>query len=95
MLKNLRAGVTALSTGHVSLHADVFCLDNSKTCKEGVARTYHGYDGYAPVGAYLGEEGWCIGLDCGPVTSTARRIFSSFSTVFCPAPGRWRANGPC
>ncbi|WP_440997926.1 transposase [Arhodomonas sp. SL1] len=21
------------------------------------------YDGYAPIGAYLGEEGWCVGLE--------------------------------
>ena len=41
----------------------MFCLDNGKTRKDGVARTYHGYDGYAPIGAYLGEEGWCVGLE--------------------------------
>ncbi len=84
MLKNLRAGVTALSTGHVSLHADVFCLDNSKTCKEGVARTYHGYDGYAPVGAYLGEEGWCIGLELRPGDQRSQKDFLFFLDRILP-----------
>ena len=39
LLKNLRAAITPLPTGHVALHADVFCLDNSKTHKAWVART--------------------------------------------------------
>jgi hypothetical protein len=37
-------------------------LDNSKTKKEGVSRTYRGYDGYHPIFAYLGKEGYM--LDC-------------------------------
>jgi len=36
-------------------------MDNSKTKKEGVSRTYKGDDGYAPIAAYLGGEGWCRG----------------------------------
>ena len=78
MLKNLRATVSALPTGHVALHADVFCLDNSKTRKEGVARTYHGYDGYAPIGAYLGEEGWCVGLELRPGDQHSQKDFLFF-----------------
>ena len=57
LLSNLKAPITALPSAHVALNADVFCLDNSKTGREGVSHTYHGYDGYAPIGAYLGEEG--------------------------------------
>ena len=79
--------LTALPTGHVALHADVFCLDNSKTRKEGVARTYHGYDGYAPIGAYLGEEGWCVGLELRPGDQHSQKDFLFFLDR-CPP---WRA----
>ncbi|WP_281054906.1 hypothetical protein [Thiocystis violascens] len=30
---------------------------NSDSKKEGVSRTYKGMDGYAPMAAYLGQEG--------------------------------------
>jgi len=78
LLKNLRAPVTPLSTGHVALHADVVCLDNRKTRKEGVARTYQGYDGYAPIGAYLGEEGWCVGMELRPGNQHSQKDFPFF-----------------
>ena len=42
------------------LDVDVTPFDNSKTAKEGVSRTYKGYDGYAPMAAYLGREGYCL-----------------------------------
>jgi hypothetical protein len=55
--------ITHLPSGHVVLDLDVFPMDNSKTKKEGVSRTYKGHDGYAPLAAYLGEEGWCIACE--------------------------------
>jgi len=63
MLTSLKATVTPLWTGHVPLDMDVFPMDNSKTKKEHVARTYKGYDGYAPMAVYLGEEGWCLSCE--------------------------------
>ena len=45
-------------TGHMALDVDVSVHDNSKTKKAGVARTYLGIDGYAPIYAYIGEEGY-------------------------------------
>lgn len=59
-LVNAKVPVSPLSTGHVALDIDVFPMDNSGTMKEGVSRTYKGYDGYAPIAAYLGQEGWCL-----------------------------------
>ncbi len=59
---NAKVPVSPLKTGHVPLDIDVFPMNNSGTKKEGVSRTYHGYDGYAPIAAYLGTEGW--GLAC-------------------------------
>jgi len=62
-LKNSKALLTPLKTGHVPLDCDVFPMDNSQTKKEGVSRTYKGTDGYAPVAAYFGQEGWCLELE--------------------------------
>jgi hypothetical protein len=41
---------------------DTTAMDNSKTKKEGVSRTYRGFDGYHPIMAYIGKEGYL--LDC-------------------------------
>ena len=62
-LRRADVTVTALHTGHVPLDCDVFAMDNSKTKKEGVSRIYNGEDGYAPIAAYLGTEGWCLELE--------------------------------
>jgi DDE family transposase len=47
----------------VPLDIDVSPFDNSKTSKEGVGRTYKGYDGYAPIFAYGGTEGYLLNLE--------------------------------
>jgi len=78
MLKTVQAPVTALSTGHVPLDMDVFPMDNSNTRKEGVSRTYKGVDGYAPIAAYLGEEGWCMGLDLREGSQHSQKDFIPF-----------------
>lgn len=63
LLKRAKPVMTQLTTGHLALDFDVFPMDNSCTAKEGVSRTYAGFDGYAPIAAYLGEEGFCLGLE--------------------------------
>ena len=63
LLARSQAPLTPTPTGHVPLDVDVFVMDNAQTAKEGVSRTYAGVDGYAPIGAYLGEEGYCVGLE--------------------------------
>lgn len=63
LLRQAKAPITALSMGHVALDVDVTPLNNSKTKKEGLGWTYKGFDGYAPIAAYLGEEGWCMGFE--------------------------------
>ncbi len=62
-LKKAKGAITPLDTGHIPLDCDVFPMDNSQTKKEGVSRTYKGDDGYAPIAAYLGREGWCLELE--------------------------------
>ena len=59
-LKNIQPELKPLDTGHIPLDADVTPMDNSGTRKEGVSRTYKGCDGYAPMPAYLGQEGYCL-----------------------------------
>jgi hypothetical protein len=44
----------------VALDVDVSPFDNSGTKKEGVSWTYKKMDGYAPIFAYLGEEGYLV-----------------------------------
>ena len=62
-LKKARVTISPMDTGHIPLDCDVFPMDNSKTKKEGVSRIYNGEDGYAPMAAYLGTEGWCLELE--------------------------------
>jgi hypothetical protein len=49
--------------GYVCCDIDTFVMDNSNSKKELVGRTYQGIDGYTPIAAYLGNEGWNIGLE--------------------------------
>ncbi|MBF0420386.1 MAG: IS1380 family transposase [Magnetococcales bacterium] len=70
--------VTPLATGHVAIDMDVFSMDNSGTKKSGVSRTYMGYDGYAPIVAYLGEEGWCLETEFREGSQHSQKNFPAF-----------------
>ena len=78
MLKKGKANITALDTGHIPLDADVFPMDNSGTQKEKVSRTYKGHDGYAPIAAYLGMEGWCLEVELRPGSQHSQDGFVPF-----------------
>ncbi len=65
LLQRTDAPITA-HQGFVCLDFDTFVMDNSGTKKEAVSRTYQGVDGYTPIAAYLGNEGWCAGLELRP-----------------------------
>lgn len=45
------------------LDIDVSPFDNSNTKKEGVSYTYKGHDGYSPIFAYLGCEGYGVHVE--------------------------------
>ena len=53
----------ALAVGIVPLDIDVTPMDNSDSHKEGVNRTYKGHDGYAPIVAYIGVEGFMLNTE--------------------------------
>lgn len=63
LLRRAKVDITSLPCGWTPLDMDVFTLDNSQTQKEGIGWTYAGYMGYAPIAAYLGREGWNIGME--------------------------------
>ncbi len=57
-----------LPCGYVPLDVDTFAMDNSGSAKELVGRTYAGVDGYCPLAAYLGTQGFCLELALRPGT---------------------------
>jgi hypothetical protein len=63
---------------YVTLDIDVTPMDNSRTKKEGVGWTYKGFVGYAPIAAYLGMEGWCLGFELRPGSQNGQAEFGHF-----------------
>ena len=69
LLRSLGVAVSPVHLGadskraYVPLDVDVSPFDNSKTKKQGVSRTYKGHDGYAPIFAYLGLEGYAVNVN--------------------------------
>lgn len=64
-------GIGCLQTASgtfVPIDLDVSCMDNSRSRKEGVGRTYRGYDGFAPMFAYIGTEGYMLLNELRPGT---------------------------
>lgn len=47
-----------IKNGCVPVDIDVYPFDNSGSHKAGVSRTYKNFDGYAPIFAYIGTEGY-------------------------------------
>jgi len=66
MLKEVGVTLTPTLRELVGLDIDVSPLDNSKTNKEDVSRTYKGFDGYSPIFAYLGSEGYLVNAELRP-----------------------------
>jgi hypothetical protein len=51
---------------YVPCDVDVTCFDNDGSHRENVGRTYHGYDGYAPIIAYIGAQGFVLDHEMRP-----------------------------
>jgi hypothetical protein len=78
MLDHYQVCLTPTLGERVALDLDVAPFDNSNTKKEGVGRTYKGYDGYAPMFAYLGEEGYLVNLELRPGTQHCQKETPAF-----------------
>jgi hypothetical protein len=66
LIRNTAPDIKGVSTSDgvmIPLDVDVSPFDNSKTNKEGASRTYKGHDGFAPIFAYLGRDGYLVNLE--------------------------------
>jgi hypothetical protein len=63
LLRNMQAQISPCFGDYVPLDVDVSPFDNSKTKKEGIGFTYKKVVGYAPIFAYLGQEGYCVNVE--------------------------------
>lgn len=63
LLKKAGVSFTPCYKEWIPLDIDVSPFDNSDTKKEGVSYTYKGFDGYSPIFAYLGEEGYQLNME--------------------------------
>lgn len=63
LLKKQNVQLTPCIDTYLPLDLDVSPFDNSNSKKEGVGRTYKGCDGFAPMFAYLGEEGYQVNVE--------------------------------
>ena len=66
ILKSKKVVITPTLEDKVALDIDVSPFDNSKSHKEEVSRTYKGFDGYAPILAYVGKEGYMVNVELRP-----------------------------
>jgi len=66
LLRDNAPALAPCHRGRVPLDVDVSPWDNSGTKKEGVACTYKLCEGYAPIFAYLGLEGYLIHSELRP-----------------------------
>lgn len=63
LLREMKIEPSAPENGYVPVDIDVTPFNNSKTKKEGVSRTYKGFDGFAPIMAYIGTEGYFVNTE--------------------------------
>ncbi len=63
LLRAMNIKLTPCADNYIPLDIDVSPFDNSGTKKEGVSYTYKKFDGYAPIFAYLGVEGYCVNVE--------------------------------
>jgi hypothetical protein len=66
ILKSKKIVLTPVLRDLVPLDIDVSPFDNSKSHKEDVSRTYKGFDGYSPILAYVGREGYLADVELRP-----------------------------
>lgn len=54
---------SALNNGYIPIDIDVSPFINEKCFKEGISKTYKMKDGYAPIFAYIGTEGYLLACE--------------------------------
>jgi len=69
---------------YLPVDIDTTVMDNSKTKKEGVSRTYQGFDGYHPIMAYVGIEGYMLDCELRPGSQHCQNGTPEFIKGFLP-----------
>ncbi len=70
-----------VKAGHldlVPLDIDVSPMDNSGSSKQGVSFTYKKYDGFAPIFAYIGTEGYMLDNQLRPGSQNCQKKTAGF-----------------
>ena len=78
MVRRFAPVVTPCHGKLVPVDIDVSPFDNSRTKKEGVSWTYKKFDGYAPILAYVGEEGYLANLELRPGSDHCQKGTEAF-----------------
>ncbi len=78
LLRKIKAPLTAIETGHVTVDIDSFAMDNSDSKKENVSHTYRQFDGFLFLPAYIGPEGWMVNGRLLPGSQHPQKEFLSF-----------------
>ena len=63
---------------YLPVDIDSTAMDNSKTKKEGVSRTYRGFEGYQPIFAYIGTEGYMLDCELRPGSQHSQKGMPMF-----------------
>lgn len=63
LFKKFGVEPSALENGYIPIDIDVSPFLDEKCKKEGISRTYKKKDGYAPIFAYIGTEGYLIACE--------------------------------
>lgn len=74
------ASSTHAGWAYVPCDVDVTCFDNDGSHRENVGRTYHGYDGYAPIMAYIGTQGYVLDHEMRPGSQHCQKGTPEFLT---------------
>jgi len=65
---------------YMPVDIDTSVMDNSKTAKEGVSWTYRGFNGYQPIMAYVGNEGYMLDCELRPGSQHCQNGTAAFIT---------------
>lgn len=79
LLKSRQFGTISISDmTFTPVDMDVSVLNNSNSNKESVGRTYKGHDGFAPMFAYIGTEGFMLANELRPGKQHAQKGMPEF-----------------
>jgi hypothetical protein len=94
LAKTTLTPVAVGSRKYLPVDTDVSPMDNSRTKKEGVSRTYKGYDGFAPIFSYIGAEGYMLDCELRPGSQHCQKDTPAFMARNLEAIARLKPQHP-